>query len=85
MKMTLIAYRTNDCSYNSFAVVPTSFFSDLEQWLRFSECADIVWTTHNIDDRFDAPKEWPNYETCLDHLRISALSKGCLYETLASR
>ena len=84
MKMTVIAYRANNCSYNSFAVVPTSFYSDLTQWLRFSECVEIAWTTHNIDDKFDAPKEWPSYETCLDDMKTSALSEGRLGPVLLS-
>ncbi len=83
MNMTLITYRTNNCSHNSFVVVPTSFYSDLVQWLTLSECVRVIATTHNVDHDLLIPQEWPNYQTCLDHVKISDLSQ-CRFRLILS-
>jgi hypothetical protein len=77
MNKTLIKYRTKDqqgmCTLirtNQYAVVPTSWLSDLLDWL-LSEEATIVSTTHNEDNGLILPTEWPHYRACLDYAKVS--------------
>ena len=71
MQKTIVRYRTTDYRYNQFAVVPTSWLSDLLEWLKLSECAEIVSTTDNEDSDYILPSTWPSYQTCLDYCSVS--------------
>lgn len=72
MKMTLIKYRTTDTPYNQYAVVPTSWLSDLLDWLMLSESAEVV-STDNCDEAAILPITWPSYQTCSEAIRVSDL------------
>jgi len=78
MNKTLVKYRTSDYRYNHYAVIPTSYLSDLLQWLRLSESAEIVSTTDNVDgvfrqSGFIIPTNWPSYRSCLECIWLSDL------------
>lgn len=68
MKKTLVKYRTKDSRTNQYAVVPTSWLSDLIDWL-LSEEATIVSRTDNFEHNLILPTEWPNYRACVDCAR----------------
>ena len=75
MQYKLVTYRTSDYRYNQYAVVPTMWLSDLLDWLKLSESAEIVSVTDNLRGIPDllVPETWPSYRTCLDHVRVSDL------------
>jgi len=75
MKMILVKYRTSDHQYNQYAMVPSIYISDLCDWLKLSECAEIISVEnppHEISDFF-APKTWPSYGTCEEFVRVRRL------------
>jgi len=69
MTKTMITYRTTDQKHNKYVIVPTLWVSDLVYWLTLSESAEIVATTHNVDDGLVLPISWPSYQPCLDYTR----------------
>lgn len=73
---TLVSYRTSDRKHLQFSVVPTIYLSDLLNWLKLSETAEIVRVTHNCDDPIMLPEDWPTYQTCLSYNRESELYRG---------
>jgi len=82
MNYSLITYRTTDYRYNRHAVVPTLYVSDLLDWLRLSECAEIVSVCDNHTRKlsgqaeFEAPMDWPSYETCERYIQTVSLVQG---------
>jgi hypothetical protein len=73
MNQTLVKYRTEGKTHNEYAVVPTLWLLDLLDWLRFEAGAEIIETTHNMVDTFDAPTNWPCYQTCKEYVTFSDL------------
>lgn len=73
MNMTLITYRTPTTTYNEYAVVPTSWLSDLHQWLTISESAEILSTDNNYRGDSMLPADWPSYRACINAICISDL------------
>jgi len=70
MVYSLITYRTTDYRYKQYAVVPGLYLSDLLDWLKLSESAEIVSVTDNPVrelpgiSAFRPPENWPSYRTC---------------------
>lgn len=79
MKYTLIIYQTTDYRYNMYAVVPELYVSDLLEWLRLSESAEIVSVTDNpVHERpgisaFKPPEHWPSYRACENYIHTVKL------------
>lgn len=76
MKMTLVKYRTTDVPHNQYAAVPIIYLSDLLEWLRLSECAEIVEVTDNLELSFAAPITWPAHDMCSYHHELSDIVAG---------
>lgn len=75
MQYMLVTYRTTDYRYKQYATVPILYISDLCDWLKLSESAEIVSVTdnpHRISDLL-APGDWPSYWICADYIRVSDL------------
>lgn len=68
-KMTLIRYRTEDTNHPLFVVIPDMFVLNMLQWLSDQECATIEHT-EPTDNSFRAPKAWPGYQTCEQHVYL---------------
>ena len=79
MQYMLITYQTSDYRYKQYAVVPALYVSDLVDWLRLSECAEVVSVTDNPVQElpgisaFKPPENWPSYRACSDYIRVSDL------------
>ena len=79
MNWMLVTYRTTDYRYKMYAVVPALYVSDLLDWLKLSESAEIVSVTDNPVrelpeiSAFRPPENWPSYRTCEDYIRVSDL------------
>ncbi len=74
MNKILVTYRTTDVSHRQYAIVPTTWLSDLLRWLELSESAEVMGTTYNVDDDPIIPAGWPSYRACSDYVRILELA-----------
>jgi hypothetical protein len=79
MNWMLVTYRTTDYRYKMYAVVPALYVSDLLDWLKLSESAEIVSVTDNPVrelpgiSAFRPPENWPSYRACEQYILVSDL------------